>query len=87
GIALAAAHAGVPFIVAAPESTIDPATPDGAGITVEQRDGTEVTSIGGTRTAPLTTPGLNPAFDVTPTELVTAVVTDERVLPGGRSQA
>ncbi|MGH9293627.1 MAG: S-methyl-5-thioribose-1-phosphate isomerase [Acidimicrobiales bacterium] len=87
GIALAAAHAGVPFIVAAPESTIDSATPDGAAIPVEQRDGTEVTSIGGTRTAPATTTGLNPAFDVTPTELVTAVVTDERVIRGGRSQA
>ncbi|MCX6464932.1 MAG: S-methyl-5-thioribose-1-phosphate isomerase [Pseudonocardiales bacterium] len=69
GLALAAARAGIPFVVAAPESTLDPATPTGADIVVEERDPAEVT--GGA-------PAWNPAFDVTPRDLVTAVVTERR---------
>jgi methylthioribose-1-phosphate isomerase len=76
---LARAH-GVPFYVAAPYSTYDPDTPDGAGIVVEMRDGAEVTACGGAGTAPGGTPAWNPAFDVTPASLVTALITEHGVL-------
>jgi methylthioribose-1-phosphate isomerase len=79
-LALAAHHAGVPFLVVAPESTVDPATPDGAAIEIEARADAEVTSFRGVRTAPEGTRGLNPAFDVTPASLITAIVTDRRVI-------
>jgi len=74
-LALAAARAGVPFVVAAPESTLDPATPDGAAIEIEERAADEVLGHG----APAATLAWNPAFDVTPADLVTAIVTDRRV--------
>lgn len=83
--ALAAAAAGIPFVVAGPTSTIDPACASGAGIEIEQRDGAEVRSArGGPDGAPhgLTvagTPCRNPAFDVTPASLVTALVTERGV--------
>ncbi|MGC4892269.1 S-methyl-5-thioribose-1-phosphate isomerase [Micromonospora sp. DT31] len=83
-LAVAAARHGIPFVVVAPESTVDPDTPDGREIVIEQRPPEEVTSVAGT---PVTVPGtavFNPAFDVTPTDLVTAVVTERRVLRGGR---
>ncbi len=79
-LALAARHARVPFLVAVPESTIDPGTPDGARITVEQRAADEVTHVRGVPVAPPGTPVLNYAFDVTPAELVTAVVTEDRLI-------
>ena len=79
-LALAARQAGIPFVVAAPESTIDAATPSGASIPIEQRADQEVTAPA----APAGTRALNLAFDITPAELVTAVVTEERVIPGGR---
>jgi methylthioribose-1-phosphate isomerase len=79
-LALAARHAGVPFLVVAPESTIDAATPDGAGIEIEERGADEVTGFRGIRSAPHGTRTLNPAFDVTPAALVTAIVTDTRVI-------
>lgn len=79
-LALAAAHAGVPFIVAAPESTIDERTAGGAAIAIEYRDEGEVTSWRGMRTAPSGTAAINPAFDVTPARLVTAIVTESRVI-------
>jgi S-methyl-5-thioribose-1-phosphate isomerase len=78
-IALAAADAGVPFIVAAPESTIDQNTPQGGSIVIEYRNDDEVTSWRGISTAPAGTPALNPAFDVTPARLITAIVTESRV--------
>ncbi len=78
--ALAAAHADVPFVVAAPEATIDLRTPTGADIEIEERDPEEVLVIDGRRTAPPGTGALNPAFDVTPAALVTAIVTEQRVL-------
>ncbi|WP_344252746.1 S-methyl-5-thioribose-1-phosphate isomerase [Pseudonocardia hydrocarbonoxydans] len=68
-LALAAARAGIPFVVAAPESTVDPATPDGAHIEIEERAADEVCDG----------PAWNPAFDVTPHDLVTAIVTERRV--------
>ena len=78
--ALAAQHAAIPFIVVAPESTVDDATPDGDGIPIEKRTSEEVTGWRGHRVAPAGTAALNPAFDVTPAALVTAVVTERRVL-------
>ncbi|MEP7227275.1 MAG: S-methyl-5-thioribose-1-phosphate isomerase [Gemmatimonadales bacterium] len=79
GLALAARAHGIPFYVAAPSSTIDLATPDGSRIPIEQRDASEVASWQGTRTAP---PGIkvwNPAFDMTPAELITAIITDKGI--------
>jgi len=78
-LAVLAKHHGVPFIVAAPTSTIDLATPSGDDIAVEERDAREVTSIGGTRIAPRGTTALNRAFDVTPAALVTAIVTEHGI--------
>jgi S-methyl-5-thioribose-1-phosphate isomerase len=79
-LALAAARAGIPFVVAAPESTVDAATPDGAAIEIEDRDGDEVLGFAGHRVTPSATQAVNPAFDVTPADLVTAVVTERRVV-------
>jgi len=76
GLALAAQAAGIPFVVAGPTSTIDPDCPTGAEIEIEERAADEVRSVAGHR---LTVPGAscrNPAFDVTPAALVTALVTD-----------
>jgi len=70
-LAVLAKHHGIPFYVVAPTSTLDPATPTGEGIVVEERDGTEVTAR---------FPARNPAFDVTPRELITAIVTEDGVL-------
>ncbi|MEV3992938.1 S-methyl-5-thioribose-1-phosphate isomerase [Streptomyces sp. NPDC049837] len=91
-LAVLARYHHVPFIVVAPVTTIDPHTPDGASIEVEQRAGQEVTeltappqvaaggagagAVGGLPVAPLGTQAYNPAFDVTPPELVTAIVTE-----------
>ncbi len=80
GLALAARAAGIPFVVAGPTSTIDPGTPTGADITIEERDPDEVRSAAGRI---LTLPGTktrNPAFDVTPAALVTALVTERGVM-------
>jgi methylthioribose-1-phosphate isomerase len=79
-LALAAGRAGVPFVVAAPESTVDPATPDGDAIEIEDRGDDEVVAFGGQRVAPAGARAVNPAFDVTPADLVTAVVTEHRVV-------
>ncbi|MFD4443499.1 S-methyl-5-thioribose-1-phosphate isomerase [Nocardia sp. NPDC058519] len=79
-LALAARHHGIPFIVVAPESTRDTAMATGAQIVVEQRAAAEVTGFGGVATAPADTAVFNPAFDVTPTDLVTAVVTENGVV-------
>ncbi|MFJ6544836.1 S-methyl-5-thioribose-1-phosphate isomerase [Streptomyces sp. NPDC003656] len=87
-LAVLARYHHVPFIVVAPLTTVDPATPDGASIEVEQRPGYEVTEFsvpqvpvagpgGGVPVAPLGTQAYNPAFDITPPELVTAIVTEE----------
>ena len=86
-LALGARHAGVPFIVVAPESTVDAATPDGDRIQIEDRGADEVVSLAGVATAPDGTPAANPAFDVTPAELITAVVTDRRIVRLDRHQA
>ena len=70
GLALAAAAARIPFVVVGPTSTIDPGCPSGAEIVIEERDPAEVRAG---------TPCRNPAFDVTPAELVTALVTEQGV--------
>ena len=75
-LALAARAAGIPFLVAAPESTLDASTPSGAAIPIELRADEEVTG----QAAPAGTRALNFAFDITPAELVSAVVTEERVI-------
>ncbi|NUW33991.1 s-methyl-5-thioribose-1-phosphate isomerase [Nonomuraea sp. SMC257] len=79
-LALGAARAGVPFVVVAPETTIDVATPTGAGIEIEDRGAEEIVTLRGTRLAPEGTDAVNPAFDVTPHDLITAIVTDKRVI-------
>ena len=79
GLAVLAHHHGVPFYVAAPVSTFDPDTPDGASIPVELRGGDEVAVLAGRRLAPEGATVENRAFDVTPAALVTAYVTEEGV--------
>jgi methylthioribose-1-phosphate isomerase len=79
-VALAARAHGVPFYVAVPTSTIDPLTADGGGIPIEERAADEVTGWRGHRAAPDAARVWNPAFDVTPAELVTAIITDRGVV-------
>jgi methylthioribose-1-phosphate isomerase len=78
--ALACRHAGVPFIVAAPETTIDTGCSSGAEIPIEERSEEEVLEFAGVRTAPGGVRAHNPAFDVTTADLVTAIVTERRVI-------
>jgi methylthioribose-1-phosphate isomerase len=78
-LALAAARSGIPFLVAAPESTVDSSTPTGADVPIEERDPAEVSPAG--------IPACNPAFDVTPHDLITAIVTERRAIrPQERAQ-
>jgi len=78
-LAVLARHHDVPFYVAAPCSTIDPALPSGAAIPIEERDPAEVRRVGAAPTAPAESPVYNPAFDVTPAALITAIVTERGV--------
>ena len=80
GVALAAARHGIPFWVAAPTSTLDPATATGADIRIEERDPREIVEGFGARTAPDDADVFNPAFDVTPAELVTGIITDRGIV-------
>ncbi|GDX41100.1 hypothetical protein LBMAG21_13920 [Armatimonadota bacterium] len=79
-LAVIAHHHNIPFYVAAPLSTIDRDLPNGLQIPIEQRDTREMTHIGETRIAPEGVNVLNPAFDVTPAELISAIITEEGVL-------
>lgn len=79
-LAVLARHHGIPFYVAAPMSTFDPATPSGREIPIEERDADEVRRGFGRLTAPADVPVHSPAFDVTPASLVTAIITDRGVL-------
>jgi methylthioribose-1-phosphate isomerase len=79
-VAVLAHRHGVPFYVAAPLSTIDRNTPNGAAIPIEERLGVEVTEVFGTQVAPDDTQAMNFAFDVTPAELITGIVTEVGVL-------
>jgi methylthioribose-1-phosphate isomerase len=78
-LAIAAKHHGVPFYVAAPASTFDPRLDHGAEMLIEQRGANEVRCGFGTLTAPLDADVYNPAFDVTPAELITAIVSDQGI--------
>ncbi|MEA2623540.1 MAG: methylthioribose-phosphate isomerase [Chloroflexota bacterium] len=79
-LAVLARHHGLPFYVAGPLSSFDPQTPNGRAIVVEERDAAEVRGFGGQATAPAGVRAWNPAFDVTPADLVTAFVTEQGVL-------
>jgi methylthioribose-1-phosphate isomerase len=88
GVAIIARHYGIPFYVCAPTSTIDMNVPDGNGIVIEERAASEVTEMWyAERMAPEGAKVYNPAFDVTPADLITAVVTEHGVLrpPYGES--
>ena len=77
---LLAKHFGIPFYMAAPLSTIDPRTPDGAHIPIEERPDREVTHVGETRIVPEGVPVFNFAFDVTPADCITGIITEKGVL-------
>jgi methylthioribose-1-phosphate isomerase len=79
-IAVLARRHGIPFYVAAPLSTFDPSIPDGAHIPIEERPADEVTGYRGTRWAPEGVTVRNPAFDVTPAELITAIICEKGVV-------
>jgi methylthioribose-1-phosphate isomerase len=79
-VAVLARHHGIPFYVAAPSSTIDPAISTGDAIVIEERDAAEVRGVAGRPTAPAASPVYNPAFDVTPAELITAIITERGVV-------
>ncbi|HEX8744106.1 MAG TPA: S-methyl-5-thioribose-1-phosphate isomerase [Thermoleophilaceae bacterium] len=79
-LAVLAGRHRIPFYVAAPVSTIDRATPSGDAIAIEERDPAEVVELAGRRIAPEGAEAANPAFDVTPAELVTAIITEAGVL-------
>jgi methylthioribose-1-phosphate isomerase len=82
GVALLAKAHNIPFYVAAPISTIDLETKTGTDIPIEERDASEITEGFGTRTAPVGVKVFNPAFDVTPHEFVTAIITEKGILTG-----
>jgi len=79
-LAVLAARHGIPFFVCAPTSSIDPATPDGSSIEIEERPADEVLLMRGVAIAPPGTEVRNPSFDVTPAELITGIVTEEGVV-------
>ena len=83
GVALACAAAGIPFVVAAPSSTVDLATLSGDDIEIELRAGDEVTRWSDVVTTPSDARGFNPAFDVTPARFISAVVTEQGVVEPG----
>src|ERR1700738_895782 len=78
-VAVLAKEHGMPFYVAAPISTVDLDTADGSGIPIEQRDSKEVTHIGGRQMVPAGVEVENPAFDVTPSNYITAIITEKGI--------
>ncbi len=78
--AICAKHFGIPFYVAAPVSTFDLSMDSGKEIVIEQRSEDEVNYVAGTRIAPEGSKALNPAFDVTPADLVTGFITEKGIL-------
>ena len=81
GLAILAKHYGVPFYVFCPRSTVDRTCADGSAITIEQRRGDEITTLHfAERVAPEGVDCLNPAFDVTPAPLITAIITEDGIL-------
>ncbi len=87
GVSILARHYGVPFYVAAPSSTFDLRIADGAAIPIEERDGDEIRRFNGLLIAPEGVGVYNPAFDVTPAEHITAIITERGVIcPAGRER-
>lgn len=84
-LALACQRAGIPFVVAAPSSTVDLGTACGEDIVIEERDGREVLEYAGVRAAPAAARGFNPAFDVTPHDLISAIVTERGIVEPARN--
>jgi len=80
GVALLAKAHGIPFYVAAPSSTFDLSIPDGSAIPIEQRDPREITHGFGRQTAPEGIDVYNPAFDVTPADLIAGIITEKGVI-------
>jgi len=78
-VAVLAKEHGIPFYVAAPLSTVDLNTPDGSGIPIEERNEREVTHVGANRLTPEGARIRNPAFDVTPSQYVTAIITERGI--------
>ncbi len=84
GLAVLAKVHKIPFYVAAPQSTFDKDIPDGEKIKLEQRSPDEITFCGTRRIAPKTVKVYSPAFDVTPPELITRIITDKGIIKGKR---
>jgi methylthioribose-1-phosphate isomerase len=80
GVAVLAREHKIPFYVAAPLSTIDLDTPDGAHIPIEERSAKEVTHVGPSQVAPAGAHVWNPAFDVTPSELIAGIITERGII-------
>ena len=80
GVAVLAQAHGIPFYVAAPSSTFDLSIPDGSAIPIEQRDPREITHGFGRQTAPEGVEVYNPAFDVTPAELIAGIITEKGII-------
>jgi methylthioribose-1-phosphate isomerase len=80
GLAILAKHHGIPFYIAAPSTTVDFSTPEGSRIPIEERSVEEVVRIRGRSIAPARAKARHPAFDVTPHELITAIVTERGVV-------
>lgn len=87
GVALACNDAGIPFVVAAPSSTVDLSYPNGDNIEIELRPPSEVTEYAGHQVAPESDRAFNPAFDVTPARLISAVVTELGVAQPQRGES
>jgi methylthioribose-1-phosphate isomerase len=87
GVAVLAKHHGIPFCIAAPSSTFDFALRDGSGIPIEQRRAEEITEGFGRRTAPEGVSVYNPAFDVTPANLIHAIITERGVIHSPTSES
>jgi methylthioribose-1-phosphate isomerase len=79
-VAILAKEHGIPFYIAAPFNTIDPATATGAGIPIEERSAREVTHVKGVQVTPDGVGIANPAFDVTPAKYIAAIITERGVL-------
>lgn len=79
-LAVNAKHHGIPFYIAAPLSTFDFSTPTGEQIVIEERDADEIRFFGDKRTAPVNVDVYNPAFDVTPQNLISAIITENGVI-------
>ena len=81
-LAVLAKENDIPFYVAAPTTTIDPSLASGDEIPIEERSGEEITHIQGVRIAPEGTEAANPAFDVTPHDYITAIITERGIIRG-----